>query len=215
MSKFAQALAVSTVTVADQIAAVFARDEIIVTGIGSRETPDDILSLMTRIGAALEARKARLRSGGAGGADLAFEAGWTDASLCEIYHPWHGFKPKVGGTDVDVERILGRKRPKFGAGAPIVISGDVEARAMEIASASHPAWERCGHGARKLHTRNVPQVLGADLGRLTDMVICWTVDGGPTGGTGQAIRMAMQRGVLIVNLQRTDHRAAIMAALGL
>jgi len=215
MSKLAHALAASSVSFADQLSQILAKNDLVVTGIGSRETPDDILALMTRIGRALEARKARLRSGGAGGADIAFEAGWTDATLCEVFHPWPGFKPKIGGSDVDVEQMLGRKRPNRGPGAPIIIEGDVLARAMDIASATHPAWDRCGEGARKLHARNGPQVLGSNLDRLTDMVICWTVDGGPTGGTGQAIRLAMQHGVQIVNLQRADHREAIISALGL
>ncbi len=215
MSKLAHALAASSVSVADRIAQVLSKKDLVVTGIGSRETPADILALMTRIGRALESRKARLRSGGAGGADIAFEAGWSDASLCEIFHPWPGFKPKIGGGDVDVERMLGRSRPSRGPGAPIVITGSVLDRAMDIASTTHPAWDRCGEGARKLHARNGPQVLGPKLDRLTDVVICWTVDGGPTGGTGQAIRLAMQHDVPIVNLQRADHREAISAALGL
>lgn len=194
---------------------IFARPDFVVTGIGSRETPDDVLALMTRIGTACEARGGKLRSGGAGGADLAFEAGWRDAANCEIFHPWRGFKPKIGGSSLDLDRILGRKRPTSGPGAPIILSGPLFETAKEMASHYHPAWHHCSDGAKALHARNMPQVLGPKLDRPTDVVICWTVDGGPTGGTGQALRVAMDRGITIVNLQRPDHRAALIAALGL
>lgn len=204
---------------ADTLRAILARaktDEgLVVTGIGSRETPDDILKLMTRIGRRIEELGGILRSGGAGGADLAFEAGWRKASACEIFHPWHGFKPKVGGREIDVTRALGRKRPMQGVGSPIVISGEIYDQAEEIASATHPAWEKCGQGARKLHTRNIPQVMGATLNRPTDMVICWTVDGRASGGTGQAMRYAQRKGIQIVNLKRAEDRKALLEALNL
>lgn len=44
-------------------------------GIGSRQTPDDILELMHRIGSTLAINGFTLRSGGAVGADTAFEQG--------------------------------------------------------------------------------------------------------------------------------------------
>lgn len=44
-------------------------------GIGSRETPDDILKLMTRIAIGLSKKGYTLRSGSAKGADTAFEDG--------------------------------------------------------------------------------------------------------------------------------------------
>ena len=43
------------------------------TGIGSRQTPDTILELMTKIATKLAHQGVILRSGGAAGADLAFE----------------------------------------------------------------------------------------------------------------------------------------------
>lgn len=53
-------------------------------GIGSRETPDDVLELMTRIGRGLMKKGYKLRSGGAKGADSAFEKGIPKA-LKEIF----------------------------------------------------------------------------------------------------------------------------------
>jgi len=72
-------------------------------GIGSRETPQDILELMTRVSKGLDRKRYVLRSGGAQGADKAFEAGvmstrteimlasdtlpvWTDV-FTDFFHP--------------------------------------------------------------------------------------------------------------------------------
>jgi hypothetical protein len=55
-------------------------------GIGSRETPPDILSKMTSIAVYLSAKGYLLRSGGAVGADTAFEQG---AQPAQIFRPEH------------------------------------------------------------------------------------------------------------------------------
>ena len=55
-------------------------------GIGSRETPIEYLQLFTRVATYLEGNNFMLRSGGAKGADQAFEAGVTDNNY-EIYLP--------------------------------------------------------------------------------------------------------------------------------
>lgn len=58
------------------------------TGIGSRSTPKDILNIMVKLSAKLNKEGYILRSGGADGADLAFEQASTNK---EIYLPWKGF----------------------------------------------------------------------------------------------------------------------------
>ena len=68
-----------------------------------------------------------------------------------------------------------------------------------MAATYHPAW-KCSPGARKLHGRNMYQILGPNLDSPADLVVCWTKDGGPTGGTGQVIRIAMAKGIKIINL---------------
>ena len=61
-------------------------------GIGSRETPDDIIEFMMKCGAYLANKGYTLRSGGADGADLAFERGCDKYDgIKEIYLPWTGF----------------------------------------------------------------------------------------------------------------------------
>ena len=146
----------------------------IYTGIGSRDTPTGVLRMMTKIAQGLaKTDDAILRSGGAKGADSAFEDG---ADKKEIYLPWKGF------NDND--------SPLF----------DITNEAYEMAKHYHPAWNRCSSAARKFHARNCYQVLGKDLDTPTDLVICWTPGGKITGGTGQALRIALDYNININNL---------------
>lgn len=142
---------------------------------------------MTEIAQKLDALGYYLRSGGAPGADTAFEDGavFDDA---QIFLPWRGFN--------------GRKKG-------IVLSGDIEQRAASIAKDFHPVWDRLTQGARRLHTRNVPQILGPDLQTPSEFVVCWTKDGRASGGTGQAIRIAEALGVLVYNIKRQSDLAAL------
>ena len=154
-------------------------------GIGSRDTPPEICRLMTRIAKRLSEKGWTLRSGGAKGADSAFEVGST---LSEIYLPYDGFeKKRQHHTECyDAESF----------------SNYQEARS--IAAEFHPAWDRCSEWARKMHTRNVYQVLGVDLNTPSSCIICWTKDGGFNGGTAQSMRIAQARGIPIFNLYFDD-----------
>lgn len=145
-------------------------------GIGSRQTPGNICDIMMQIAVWLERRDYILRSGGASGADAAFA---FPVKKSEIYIPWIGFNghnttPPIKAEDYKAAEIIAEK--------------------------FHPAWNRCSPSARRLHTRNVFQVLGADLKTSSEFVVCWTVDGGATGGTGQALRIAAKHKIPIFNL---------------
>lgn len=73
-------------------------------GIGSRRTPPDVCADMTRIAQALGARGFTLRSGGAAGADQAFEEGAADQRLREIYLPaegWRGSESELHADSID------------------------------------------------------------------------------------------------------------------
>ena len=150
------------------------------TGIGSRQTPKEVLDRMAHIGKEFANMGFTLRSGGADGADSAFERGcdMTNGSK-EIYIPWEGFNNLSSST-----------------GYKIGNNPD----AYDIAANLHPAWNRCSQGARKLHTRNVYQILGTDLNTPSVLVVCWTPNGELSGGTAQAMRLAMQHNIRIVNL---------------
>lgn len=164
-------------------------------GIGARETPKDVCDLMTLLGWILAQRGYTLRSGGAVGADMAFEAG---SEICggsrEIYIPWKGFN--------DCPHILPR-------GYVVADCLRNWTESSTIASRHHPAWKNCSGGARKLLTRNNYQILGRDLRTPVVGVICWTRDGKFTGGTGQALRVAASYDIPIYNLHDRKVRAAL------
>ena len=165
----------------------------IYTGIGSRSTPEPILNAMTQIAQALNPRGWVLRSGHADGADKAFEEG---AKFKEIYLPWAGFNRSAPGqlTHTVVEW-----------------SPELE----RVASSFHPNWPACSSGARKLHMRNVCQILGADLKTPTDLVICWTPQGSGSGGTGQAIRIAHGHSIPVFDLALREHQESLLEFLDL
>lgn len=142
-------------------------------GIGSRETPKEILDCMRAIGLNLGRQGWTLRSGGADGADAAFEAGameahseWGSQPMPEIYLPWCGFN--------NHDSVL------FGRA--------MSSECTRIAAIHHPQWPSLNDAARKLHSRNTAQVLGANCDSPSAFVLCWTKRG--QGGTSQAVRVA-------------------------
>lgn len=170
----------------------------IYTGIGSRKTPPNILRLMTSIASVLEQRGGLLRSGGAEGADLAFENGVIDDRNKEIFVP----------------------RPNYRPGKPndIVVRGNIWKEAMDLAASIHPAWHRCSDFARMLHARNCFQVLGADLKTPSNFVIYWAPineSGMVSGGTATAVNLAKKNGIRTLNLLDEDIVVAVRTKLGI
>lgn len=154
----------------------------IYAGIGSRATPENILTTMTSTAIGLGHDGWLLRSGGADGADAAFERGCDIANGAkEIWLPWRGFN---GSTSIFV----------------LPQSGPTMMRAWAIAESMHPAWHACSPPARRLHARNVLQILGGDMETPVQRVICWTPDARIVGGTATAIRLAMQYDIEVINL---------------
>lgn len=160
-------------------------------GIGSRSAPEDVCRSMTSIATELERRWYVLRSGHADGADIAFERGVMDQSNKEIYIPWEGFN----GSPSSLYHITDEM--------------------MDIARSFHPNWGKCSQGAKKLHSRNVAQVLGEDLHSLSKFVICWTKGASGEGGTGQAIRIARHYSIPVYDLGDPVVYNSIMTRLGL
>lgn len=167
------------------------------TGIGSRSTPLDVQALMEAYANHLAVGGWVLRSGGAEGADQAFQRG-VHGGAKEIYLPWGGFNQ----FNHDPEN-----------GFYVAEEFGNYTQAQEIAKSNHPAWENCGQGARRLHTRNVYQVLGKDLSTPSQALVCWaepSSDGHVKGGTGMAVRIAKQCGVPIINLYHEHNRNKII-----
>jgi len=144
-------------------------------GIGSRQTPEPVCNYMVLIAHKLSLAGYILRSGGADGADKAFEIG-ADKDKKEIFLPWKGFNNNP---------------------SPLYHLTD---EATELARKYHPKWKNLTPSARSFHTRNCYQILGYDLKTPVDFVICWTADGKASGGTGQAIRIATAYSIPVYNL---------------
>lgn len=142
-------------------------------GIGSRETPRHVLDIFEfNIAPSLCMQGYTLRSGAAPGADSAFERGCDSLrGSKEIWLPWYGFEDNT---------------------SKLVVS---KKEAFELAELYHDRWNLLSQGARKLHARNMHQVLGEDLNTPVKFVVCFTPGGKRSGGTGQALRLASDKGI--------------------
>lgn len=158
----------------------------IYAGIGSRNTPVNVLRLMEEFGAEAAKCGHTLRSGGAHGADNAFTKGAlsVDPALVRLYVPWQGYNNNT--TDKH----------------SYVHPGEVSSEALDLAATFHPAWGRCQQAARKLHARNACIMLSASLEDPVDLVVCWTDEAQGRGITGQALRVAKEHDVEILDLGR-------------
>ena len=154
--------------------------EIYYAGIGSRKSPNDVLEIMKKIGRICAKKDFILRSGGAEGADTAFETGCDlENGKKEIFLPWKGFNnnPSSFHTICD--------------------------RAIEIGFQFHPNFFALSDGAQKLMARNSYQVLGKDCRTKSKFVVCYCPldsNGNLTGGTSQAIRIATANKIPVFNL---------------
>lgn len=158
------------------------------TGVGSRKTPKEVCDWMWQYARFMASIGYTLRSGGAQGADFAFYMGCLNVlGEREIYIPWDGFENLKHQPGIGIYSLNGLIR-------------EAVRDAVEIAKEIHPAWDRLSLGARKLHTRNVFQVLGQDLKTPSEVVICWTEGGKIKGGTATAINLAKKYGVGVINL---------------
>lgn len=132
---------------------------------------------MKSIGRYLAISGLQLRSGGARGADTAFEEGCDKAKgLKQIFLPYENFNRN--------------ESPFF----------TVTKEARLLAKQFHPAWEHLGFTGRNFMGRNCYQVLGLDLQTPVDFIVCWTHRGRIEGGTGQALRMADHYNIPVCNL---------------
>jgi hypothetical protein len=173
----------------------------IYTGIGSRNTPEEVLLEMRATAYHLCEMGFTLRSGKAQGADSAFEDGvkkyiaeyfldWGLYPECgaEIYLPWEGFNQLLGiYRDFDI--ILDKPCMKA---------------AQDLASRHHPNWGKCSDAAKKLHGRNSCQVLGTFLDIESDFVLYYApeneITGKIDGGTATAVNIARYYNIPTINM---------------
>lgn len=174
-------------------------------GIGARNTPTDVLHIMCQLGYVLADNGYVLRSGGAKGADSYFQRGceeWCkDNNVAygerqEIYLPWNGFNGLYSNKEKG-------------------ITTENHWLALEITHDVHPNAQYLSQAQMKLMMRNVSQIHG-NVNIDSDFVICWTPDGAinstskTTGGTGQAIRLANESDIKVINLNNKKHMNTVL-----
>lgn len=147
-------------------------------GVGSRKTPADIQEMFFNFARLACDLGWTLRSGGAEGADEAFERGVSKPYRKEIYLPWGRFNNNQSRET----------KP----------SDDAVLMAEEFLGPQH--WGNLSQGGKSLHARNMHQVLGKNLNDPVKFLICWTPRGNITGGTATAIRLAMKHDIPVFNL---------------
>lgn len=170
-------------------------------GIGSRDTPYETLQIMTESASLLESYGYILRSGGATGADTAFEIGVTDKCKLNIFLPYPGFN---GHTVSD---------------SHIYIDDDSEFyRDAYESLILHPRGFNMSLSTRNMMIRNYFQAHGINK-ILSSFIICWTPGAAngysiPTsyndGGTAQCIRIAAKNNIPVYNLK--DPRYSSLSA---
>lgn len=148
-------------------------------GIGSRKSVKHhaLTHAMIDIGRHLAKEGWTLRSGGSVGCDEAFEKGCDAANgKREIFLPWKHFNNHPSS--------MHKPSPE----------------AFKMAAKFVPWWSELSDGDKKMHARNVHQVLGYTLNDPVDVVICWTPHGRDVGGTRTALMIARHHGIPVINL---------------
>ena len=151
-------------------------------GIGSRSTPKEVLDQMTDLASQLEKMGWWLRSGGAQGADLAFQRGVQENA--QIWVPWPSFAADLQCAYIEHQWFC----PS---------SDDMEA--FSSVDQFHPAPDKLSNAARLLMARNYRQIVGQGEPN-SSFVICWTENGLKKGGTAQAIKIAESLKIPVYNL---------------
>ena len=154
----------------------------LITGVGSRKTPANVLEAFEKFArtASRGPYGAWFRSGHADGADYAFEKGAGDK--CIVYLPWDSFNCQL---------------PILGRGMALNI---VDEDALRIVEEHEPYAARCSNGVKLLKCRNVFQVMGRDMCKMSDLLVCWTPNGDASGGTGLAIKLARSNNIPVIDV---------------
>ena len=149
--------------------------ELYFSGIGSRSTPNDIQEMMISTSRFLTRKGFILNSGGADGADAAFEEGAL-LQQRQIFLPWDGFNNrKANGVEYYV--------PPYNE---------------ELVRQYHPKFNALKENGKKLMSRNSYQVKGRDLYTPVKFVLCWYIPG-KNSGTMQAVRIANHMNIPVFN----------------
>lgn len=164
-------------------------------GIGSRQTPANILEIMYLSAKDLARKSYICNTGACKGADQAFANGAIEAKgQVQLFVPWPSYE-KNWWTN------------KSNTTIHVLQANDVEA--FNSVKQFHPASQNLSQAVSKLHARNFCIIRGVQF------IICWTPNGQITGGTGQALRIAENYGIIVYNLGNQQTLAAFKKALGI
>lgn len=156
-------------------------------GVGSRNAPQNILEFMTKIASILEQCGYLLRSGKAKGSDKAFEKGVRNPNNKEIFT----HKDATPWSFIMVKRYVPNDRPD-----------------------TFDSWQDYVRG---LLARNMMQVLGESGKEPVTFLVCWTPFGdyesSEVGGTGYALRCALDHGIPTYNLNYPDQLESFKAMI--
>lgn len=171
------------------------------TGIGSRNIYPEEAEFLENVAVALYKEGFTLRSGGAVGADSAFEKAVV-ACACfrslpsplQIFLPWRNFN---GHTGYPLYEYLCTPS-----------NWPLWSDANTIMRDIHPTPERLKSGPEALHTRNIPQILGPKLDNPSKFVIYCAdeMDGEVKGGTRTAVVLARQYKIPTFNIRIPEHK---------
>jgi hypothetical protein len=150
-------------------------------GIGSRETPEWAQKLMTELAKKLEARGFTLRSGGAKGADAAFEKGVKSK---KVIFP--------GGT-------------KAGAKEHI-IAREIHPRPQALDNSKNPefVWNLMARNTNQIFGENLDTPVDFVVAWTQDALEDHRSRTEKSGGTGQAIEMASRKGIPVFNMENKN-----------
>lgn len=168
------------------------------TVIGSREAPDDAISLIELCGEVFCDSGIAIASGDADGCDKAGVRGAMRSASwplvgARVYLPWNGIEYPDGLKRWADNRVYfdASKFPNY-------------MQAQQIAMAARGSFEGLKRGGIALHTRNAYQVLLDDLATPTAGVLCWAKPvgkkGNVKGGTNTAVQIALTHQVPVINL---------------
>lgn len=165
-------------------------------GIGSRETPGHILTIMKESAILLAIDGFTLSTGAAIGADQTFANGANLAhGFIHLHLPWRSYE-EAWRLHMHHSRLF--------------VLQDNDIKAHNSVAVFHPAYEKLTRGPRALHARNY-NILTKPI--QVQFIICWTPEGDIIGGTGQALRIAQSLNITIYNLGHKETLDAMLVAI--
>jgi len=171
-------------------------------GIGSRQTPADVLQVMTKVGQLLATDGFGLRTGACIGPDQDFANGAaTERGFITLLLPWGSYEAawvrELHMTKADIHV------------RPFNKANDKEA--IQSVKDFHPAFDKLKDTVVALHARNYLILMDGE--EPVEFIICYTPGGVISGGTGQALRLAESKGITVYNLGNPLTLAAFVSKI--